>query len=88
MEKNATQKVEVPARVKVISQSCSADVLIITVIDLSNNEIVILSFQCKYGVIGAKPGNLLNVSRTGMFVDPNSQGFINGTDASIDQSRD
>lgn len=70
---------KVPAKVKVIGQSGMSAGLSVTVIDLSNNEIVVLLYCVKPGF---KPEFFLtDVERTGMFVDLNSQNSITGTDA-------
>lgn len=64
-----------------ISQSCMAEGLCLTVIDLENNEVVILF----YSVLGSGilKGNLkfTNLVRTGMFVDPDEQGYVTGQNA-------
>lgn len=74
---------QIPARVKVISQSCMADGLCLTVIDLDQNEVVILFYSRLSS--GIFQGNLKmsNVIRTGMFVDPDEQEVVTGQDAPI-----
>jgi hypothetical protein len=64
--------VNLPKKVKVVAQSCDANALYQTVIDLENNEIVILVYNSK---------NLLNVIRTGIQADPTDQPAVTGTDA-------
>lgn len=69
---------QVPAKVKVIAQTSLQNVICLTVIDLSNNEIVILA----YDVVPAFKGitvALGEVKRTGMFVNPNEQGSLINT---------
>ncbi len=61
------ETIEVPKNVRIISQSCNAVSLFITVIDLSNNEIVILEYDSNQNLL---TGDLLNIIRTGMFADP------------------
>lgn len=79
----------IPTKVKVISQSCSAEVLYLTVIDLDCNEVVILCYYPSVSTIvkgKLQHGNV--VIRTGMFVDPNEQGFVIGQDAPFEEDKD
>ena len=70
---------EVPKNIKIISQSCTFVSVFITVIDLSNNEIVLLEYGAKAN--GIAKGKLVNVIRTGMFANPEKQSFLIGDDA-------
>jgi hypothetical protein len=65
-----------PKNVKVIGQSCSQNNLFLTLIDLDNNEVVILCYSA-----WAKKVQLLDVIRTGSFVNPDEHSSISGKDA-------
>lgn len=71
----------VPTKVKVIAQSCTAAGLCLTVIDLDRNEIVILFYASLPGSPLRTKLELVNIIRTGMFVDPEEQVAIIGQDA-------
>lgn len=67
---------ETPKKVKIISQSCTMASVFVSVVDLSNNEVVILEYVTKNGNFG----RLINVIRTGMTVDPKKITFLEGKD--------
>jgi hypothetical protein len=69
-----------PKNVKVIGQSCSQNNLFLTLIDLDNNELVILCYSA-----WAKKVQLLDVIRTGSFVNPDEQSSISGKDAPFEE---
>ena len=70
----APSNVDLPKEVLVIAQSGTESALMQTVIDLSNNEMVILSYS---------PLRLENVIRTGIILNPNdySKKKVKSTDA-------
>ena len=70
----AKPEVEAPSKVKVIAQNTAFSALCLTVIDLSNNEVVILEYDASRNM------KLCVVTRTGMFVNPNEQGSLISTD--------
>jgi hypothetical protein len=72
---------QAPTKVKVLSQSCMENSLCLTVIDLSNNEIVILHYSFKPESLFKAKFELFDVIRTGMFVNPDEQGMVKGVDA-------
>ncbi|HHU51462.1 MAG TPA: hypothetical protein GXZ36_06545 [Firmicutes bacterium] len=79
---------KIPTRVEVIAQSCMAEGLCLTVVDLDNNEIVVLFYyRAPSGLIRGDL-KLSNVIRTGMFVDPDEQGIIDGQDAPVTEEDD
>lgn len=80
----AKKDLQVPTNVKLISQSCMKDALFVTVIDLSNNEVVILSYYLK-PMLTSPSLQLLDVCRTRMFVNPNEQQPVKGVDAPFSQ---
>lgn len=80
-------KSDIPARVKMIGQSCTAEGLCLTVIDLDRNEIVILFFSCVPGGLVKQKLELTSIIRTGMFVDPEEQEFIIGQDAPFKEKK-
>lgn len=84
----AAKKDEVPTRVKVIAQSCTADSLCLTVIDLDRNEIVILFYSSLPAGLVKQKLELSNVIRTGMFVDPDEQDTITGQDAPFEEKKE
>jgi hypothetical protein len=67
-----TESVNLPKRMKIVAQSCDANVMYQTVIDLENNEVVILIYN---------ELNLMNVIRTGIQADPDKQSRVTGIDA-------
>ena len=69
-----------PKNVKVIGPSCSQDTLFLTLIDLDNNEVVILCYSA-----WANKVQLLDVIRTGSFVNPDEQSSISGKDAPFEE---
>jgi hypothetical protein len=78
---------KVPTRVKVIAQSCTAAGLCLTVIDLDQNEIVILFYASLPGSPFRTKLELVNIIRTGMFVDPEEQVAIIGQDAPFEEEK-
>ena len=74
------EAVQLPKRMKIVAQSCDANVMYQTVIDLDNNEVVILIYD---------ELNLMNVIRTGIQADPDKQSRVAGGDApSLVRSRE
>lgn len=71
-----------PKNVKVIGQSCSQNNLFLTVIDLDNNDVVILSYMAWGNDV-----KLNKVIRTGLFVNPDEQPFISGRDAPFEEEK-
>ena len=74
---------EVPKNVKIISQSCAMTSFFVSVIDLSNNEVIILEYSTKAGLMG----KLINLIRTGMFVNPEKQSFLEGKDCPYESQK-
>lgn len=72
---------QAPTKVKVLSQSCMENSMCMTVIDLSNNEVVILHYSFKPESLFKAKFELFDVLRTGMFVNPDEQGMVKGVDA-------
>ncbi|MBN1696063.1 MAG: hypothetical protein JW881_01000 [Spirochaetales bacterium] len=66
------EHVNLPKNVQFLSQSCDADSLYQTVIDLANNELVVLQYA---------NGILQTVYRTGIIVDPKIHRMVKGKDA-------
>ena len=66
------ETVNLPQRMKIVAQSCDANVMYQTVIDLENNEVVVLIYN---------ELNLMNVIRTGIQADPDKQSRLDGRDA-------
>jgi hypothetical protein len=70
-------EIEAPKNVKIISQSCDISSVYVTVVDLSNNEIVILNYLSN---TIKKQLVLIAIVRTGMIVNPDKISFFNGID--------
>jgi hypothetical protein len=75
------EEVRVPTKVKVISQSCMAERLCITVIDLECNEVVVIFYSVLASGLFKGSLKLNNLIRTGMFVEPDEQAYVIGQDA-------
>lgn len=78
---------QVPTKVKVLSQSCMQNSLCLTVIDLSNNEVVILHYSFKPESLFKAKFELFDVIRTGMFVNLDEQGMVKGEDAPFEEDK-
>jgi hypothetical protein len=64
----------IPKKIKIITQSSTQLTTQLTVIDLENNEVVILT-------IGGMSGDINEINRTGIICDPNTQQPVPGKDA-------
>ncbi len=76
-------KLQVPKNAIVISQSCTMGLLYITLIDLDNNEIVILTYQFGNYIPGGILNKLLYVNRTGIISDLAKQKLVQAKDSPV-----
>lgn len=81
--KKHPENVEVPKKIKIISQSCNITYLFISAIDLSNSEFIIMIYSH-----GGKNSYLENVIRTGTFVNVENQETVPGTDMPFEKNND
>ncbi len=61
--------IKIPDKIFVIEQTQQGNLLVITAIDLSNNELIILQYACNNYLKDAF--ELINIVRTGIKTDPN-----------------
>ena len=66
------ENVNVPKKVKFLAQSCTENALFQSLIDLSNNELVVLEYMS---------GVLYRIYRTGIFLNPADYAVHSGIDA-------
>lgn len=73
---------KLPQNAKLISQSCTANSLFVSLIDLENNELVIVRYGIDPDLKMVPDYRLSQVFRTGIKIDPQIQNFIKGEDSS------
>ena len=66
------ENVQIPNQVKFLSQSCDMNSLYQSVIDLSNNELIVLEYNSRI---------LYHVYRTGIIINPDEHTISHGTSA-------
>lgn len=71
----------IPQNAKLISQSCTQTDLFITLIDLDTNEMVIVRYGIKKVMSWTPDYELVQVIRTGIKLNPQLQGFVQGQDS-------
>jgi hypothetical protein len=69
---------DVPKSIKIIAQSGTSYSICITAIDLSNNELIIIEYAVKVGPAGG--GKIVNITHTGITLDPKEYTKITMTD--------
>jgi len=75
----AALNADMPKNAKLISQSCTQNDLLISLIDTDNNELVIIRYGLKV-IKFVSRYELVQVMRTGIKIDPTTQGYIKGSD--------
>ena len=83
---NAKEKINketlIPKNLIVIAQSCTMSSVVLTVVDLDNNELVIITYY-----VGLDELSINDVKRTGCFINLDTQLKLQGSDAPFQNKR-
>jgi len=72
----AKEKYQMPDKVKIIAITGTSYNVCYTIIDLSNNEIVIIDYSAK---VNSASGEIVNILRTGIIVNPNDYNTLSNS---------